>query len=239
MKKLLNKLLIYIMTVVFILSLYNLYKIFNEYKRNKDTYREVVDIVVSDDEISIKNEEYNRLKEINEDYLFWIFVPNTNINYPVVKPDNNEEYLYKNFKGEENKGGSIFIDSRNTVEDDNIILHGHNMKDKSMFGTLSNLLKSEFLNDNKNIYIYLENEVLEYEIFSVYVTHGEDFPYKRNFLDYEDFYNYIDSAMNKSVQSLRYDDDGKKNIITLSTCTNATGDERTIVNAKLKSIKYN
>ncbi|MBC5628771.1 hypothetical protein H8S20_07700, partial [Clostridium sp. NSJ-6] len=68
MKKLLNKLLIYIMTVVFILSLYNLYKIFNEYKRNKDTYREVVDIVVSDDEISIKNEEYNRLKEINEDY---------------------------------------------------------------------------------------------------------------------------------------------------------------------------
>ncbi len=239
MKKLLNKLLIYIMTVVFILSLYNLYKIFNEYKRNKDTYREVVDIVVSDDEISIKNEEYNRLKEINEDYLFWIFVPNTNINYPVVKPDNNEEYLYKNFKGEENKGGSIFIDSRNTLEDDNIILHGHNMKDKSMFGTLSNLLKSEFLNDNKNIYIYLENEVLEYEIFSVYVTHGEDFPYKRNFLDYEDFYNYIDSAMNKSVQSLRYDDDGKKNIITLSTCTNATGDERTIVNAKLKSIKYN
>lgn len=239
MKKLLNKLLIYIMTVVFILSLYNLYKIFNEYKRNKDTYREVVDIVVSDDEISIKNEEYNRLKEINEDYLFWIFVPNTNINYPVVKPDNNEEYLYKNFKGEENKGGSIFIDSRNTLEDDNIILHGHNMKDKSMFGTLSNLLKSEFLNDNKNIYIYLENEVLEYEIFSVYVTYGEDFPYKRNFLDYEDFYNYIDSAMNKSVQSLRYDDDGKKNIITLSTCTNATGDERTIVNAKLKSIKYN
>lgn len=239
MKKLLNKLLIYIMTVVFILSLYNLYKIFNEYKRNKDTYREVVDIVVSDDEISIKNEEYNRLKEINEDYLFWIFVPNTNINYPVVKPDNNEEYLYKNFKGEENKGGSIFIDSRNTLEDDNIILHGHNMKDKSMFGTLPNLLKSEFLNDNKNIYIYLENEVLEYEIFSVYVTHGEDFPYKRNFLDYEDFYNYIDSAMNKSVQSLRYDDDGKKNIITLSTCTNATGDERTIVNAKLKSIKYN
>lgn len=239
MKNLLNKLLIYIMTVVFILSLYNLYKIFNEYKRNKDTYREVVDIVVSDDEISIKNEEYNRLKEINEDYLFWIFVPNTNINYPVVKPDNNEEYLYKNFKGEENKGGSIFIDSRNTLEDDNIILHGHNMKDKSMFGTLSNLLKSEFLNDNKNIYIYLENEVLEYEIFSVYVTHGEDFPYKRNFLDYEDFYNYIDSAMNKSVQSLRYDDDGKKNIITLSTCTNATGDERTIVNAKLKSIKYN
>lgn len=235
MEKLLNKLLIYIMTVVFVLSLYNLYKIFNEYKKNKDTYREVANIVVNEDEIPIENEEYSRLKEINEDYLFWIFIPNTNINYPVVKPENNEEYLYKNFKGEENNGGSIFLDSRNTLEDDNIILHGHNMKDKSMFGTLSNLLKSEFLNEKNKIYLYLENEVLEYEIFSAYVTHGDDSPYKRNFLDNEEFYNYIDSAMSNSVQSLSYDDDGKKNIITLSTCTNATGDERTIVNAKLKS----
>ena len=32
-----------------------------------------------------------------------------------------------------------------------------------------------------------------------------------------------------------YLEDGNKNILTLSTCTNATGDERTIVHAKLIS----
>lgn len=141
------------MLVVFILSLYNLYKIFNEHNNN-NTYKEVSNIVKIKEEFPIGSQEYANLKEINEDYLFWLFVPNTNINYPVVKPESNDEYLYKNFKGEDNKGGSIFVDSRNELDDNNIIIHGHNMKDKSMFGTLSNLLKSEYLNDNKYIYIF-------------------------------------------------------------------------------------
>ena len=122
MKKIINKILIYIMLAIFILSLYNLYKIFNEYKKNKDTYKKISDMVENNNEIPIGNEEYEKLKGINEDYLFWLFIPNTNINYPVVKAENNEKYLYKNFKGEENKGGSLFVDSRIELEDDNIII---------------------------------------------------------------------------------------------------------------------
>lgn len=245
MGKVVNKILTLFFLLIIIVSLYNLYKIFSEYKNNKKAYKDVSNIVMEDDkEINIKNEEYDRLKKINEDYLFWLFIPETNINYPVVKTKDNEEYLYKNFKGEENKGGSIFVDSRNLLvnsndilEEDNLIIHGHNMKDKSMFGTLSNLLKSEYLNENKKIYIYLENQILEYEIFSAYITNGEDFPYKTKFNNNEEFNDYINIVMKKSFNKLEYFEDGKKNIITLSTCTNATGAERTIVNAKLKSIK--
>lgn len=238
MKKLIKKILTGIMLVVFILSLYNLYKIFSEYNNNKTTYKEVSNIVKSNEKFPIGSEEYANLKGINEDYLFWIFIPNTNINYPVVKPESNDEYLYKNFKGEENKGGSIFVDSRVALDDDNIIIHGHNMKDKSMFGTLSNLLKPEYLNDNKYIYIYLENKILQYEIFSTYVTNGEDFPYKSEFKDDEEFNNYIDTSISKSINNLNYFEDGKRNIITLSTCTSTTKDARTIVSAKLKDVKY-
>ena len=183
MMKYLRKILILIFLSIFIFSVYNLYKIFYEYKQNKDVYNDIGEIVVKEDkEIQIKNEEYLALKEINEDYLFWISIPETNINYPVVKSKNNEEYLYKNFKGEENKGGCLFVDSRNvSEEDDNIIIHGHNMKDKSMFGTLSKLLTSEYLNKNNKIYLYLENKILEYEIFSVYVNDSSFDPYKTNF----------------------------------------------------------
>lgn len=238
MKKIFNKILILILWLIFIVSLYSLYKIFSEYNKNKASYSDISNIVMKEnEEIHIENEEYNRLKEINEDYLFWLFIPNTNINYPVVKAENNDEYLYKNFKGDDNRGGSIFVDSRNILGDDNIIIHGHNMKDKSMFGTLSNLLKSEYLSENKTIYIYLENKVLEYEIFSVYITNGEMFPYENKFENDEEFNNYINLVMSKSIHKLDYFEDGKKNIITLSTCTNAIGEERTIVNAKLKDIK--
>lgn len=239
MMKYLRKILILIFLSIFIFSVYNLYKIFYEYKQNKDVYNDIGEIVVKEDkEIQIKNEEYLALKEINEDYLFWISIPETNINYPVVKSKNNEEYLYKNFKGEENKGGCLFVDSRNvSEEDDNIIIHGHNMKDKSMFGTLSKLLTSEYLNKNNKIYLYLENKILEYEIFSVYVNDSSFDPYKTNFNTDEEFNEYINTVRKKSYYNLDYVDDGNRNIITLSTCTNATGDERTIVNAKLVSTK--
>ncbi|MDY6226749.1 class B sortase [Clostridium sp. SGI.024] len=239
MMKYLRKILILIFLSIFIFSVYNLYKIFYEYKQNKDVYNDIGEIVVKEDkEIQIKNEEYLALKEINEDYLFWISIPETNVNYPVVKSKNNEDYLYKNFKGEDNKGGCLFVDSRNvSEEDDNIIIHGHNMKDKSMFGTLSKLLTSEYLNKNNKIYLYLENKILEYEIFSVYVNDGSFDPYKTNFNTDEEFNEYINTVRKKSYYNLDYVDDGNRNIITLSTCTNATGDERTIVNAKLVSTK--
>lgn len=239
MMKYLRKILILIFLSIFIFSVYNLYKIFYEYKQNKDVYNDIGEIVVKEDkEIQIKNEEYLALKEINEDYLFWISIPETNVNYPVVKSKNNEDYLYKNFKGEDNKGGCLFVDSRNvSEEDDNIIIHGHNMKDKSMFGTLSKLLTSEYLNKNNKIYLYLENKILEYEIFSVYVNDGSFDPYKTTFNTDEEFNEYINTVRKKSYYNLDYVDDGNRNIITLSTCTNATGDERTIVNAKLVSTK--
>lgn len=239
MKNFIRKILILIFVGIFIFSAYNLYKIFNQYKENKDSYKEINEIVIKEDEeVEIKNEEYEALKEINEDYLFWLYIPGTNINYPVVKAENNEEYLYKNFKGEENKGGCLFVDSRNvSEEDDNIIIHGHNMKDKSMFGTLSKLLNSEYLNENKKIYIYLENKVLEYEIFSVYVNNGDFDPYQPNFNTDEEFNEYISNVRSKSFYNFDYIEDNKRNILTLSTCTNATGEERTIVNAKLREIK--
>lgn len=237
MKKLVMRILTCTFVLIFIVSLYNLYIVLREYRNNKATYSNISNIVMNDDnKINIQNTQYSRLKSINENYLFWIFIPNTNINYPVVKSEDNEEYLSTNFMGEKNKGGCIFVDSRNSLEDNNIIIYGHNMKDKSMFGTLSDLLKSEYLSKNKNIYIYLENKILEYEIFSVYITNGDTFPYKNKFSNDEEFNDYINLTMSKSFYEFDYKDDDKKNIITLSTCTNATGDERTIVNAKLKSI---
>ncbi|MDU5108053.1 class B sortase, partial [Clostridium sp.] len=234
-------------------SIYNLYIIFNEYKKNKDSYKDISQIVLKEDKeiskedsskdsnnghITLGSKEYADLKARNEDFLLWIYIPGTNINYPVVKAKNNEEYLYKNFNGEANNGGCIFMDSRNqSLEDDNLIIHGHNMKDKSMFGTLPNLLKADYLNENKKIYIYLENKILEYEIFSVYTNNQEINPYKTNFNTDEEFNEYINNVRRKSFYNLDYVDNGTREILTLSTCTNATGEERTIVNAKLISIK--
>ena len=61
------------MLVVFILSLYNLYKIFNEYNNN-NTYKEVSNIVKIKEEFPIGSQEYANLKEINEENFIPVIV---------------------------------------------------------------------------------------------------------------------------------------------------------------------
>ena len=60
-----------------------------------------------------KAEDYNKLLSINPEFKGWISINDTEINYPLVKTDNNEFYLTHNFKKEENDGGAIFISSNN------------------------------------------------------------------------------------------------------------------------------
>ena len=77
MKNFIKKILVLIFVGIFIFSSYNLYKIFNEYKKNKDSYKEINEIVIKEDtkgvseensnNIGIGSKEYAELKAINED----------------------------------------------------------------------------------------------------------------------------------------------------------------------------
>ena len=178
-----RKALICICMAIFLISAYQLYKIFTEYNKNSSVYEEIKDVVPTiKTENYITKEEFENLKSQNDDFNFWIRVPETEIDYPVVQGVDNDEYLYKNFKGEGNKGGSIFLDVSNNIEEDkNIVVYGHNMKDGSMFGTLRRLKNHEYFDKNNKIYIYLEDKTLEYEIFSVYSEDATIESYKTKF----------------------------------------------------------
>ena len=73
------------------------------------------------------------LRKENPDCAAWIYIEDTNINYPVMQ---TEEYLYKNFYGSNSKSGTPFVDSRCTLESDNIIIYAHNMLNGTMFADL-------------------------------------------------------------------------------------------------------
>lgn len=73
--------------------------------------------------------------EKNEDYVAYLYIPDTEIEYPVVQR-NNSYYLNHNFYGEKNAHGTIFLDENCSTEDPVLLLHGHHMKDGTMFGSL-------------------------------------------------------------------------------------------------------
>lgn len=86
---------------------------------------------------------WSKLTQVNEDIIGWIEIPNTNINYPILK-DENLYYLTHNFEGKSNKNGSIFIRNDNIDHDQEITLYGHNMKNGTMFSQLSNYMNKDF-----------------------------------------------------------------------------------------------
>ena len=186
---------------------------------------------------NISEINFSKLKENNNDVVLWIMVDGTNINYPVVKTDNNDYYLYHDINNNKTNNGWPFIDYRNdsNMIDDNTIFYGHNLLNKTSFGSISNLFTTEWFNtSNRRILILTETMIYTYEIFSVYYSDPVSYYLQTNFSSNEkrvEFYNDLASKSSVSFSnSFVYSD----KIITLSTCTD-DNNGRQVVHAKLIS----
>lgn len=173
-------------------------------------------------------------QKINDEVKGWINIPNTNVNYPFVQHKDNSYYLTHSFDRSKNKAGWIFMDYRNKNDelDKNTIIYGHNRLDGSMFGSLSNLTKKEYLNDKQEhlIYISTDNYNYVFEIFSIYRTESTDDYLKTAFNDNE-FLEWIKIMKNRSIYDFKVNINKNDKIITLSTCYKHT--KKLVIQAKL------
>lgn len=189
----------------------------------------------------------SELKNINKDAQGWIYLENSNINYPFVHSTGNE-YLKKNFYGKKSDAGTIYCyDNQNIASvdnlDKNVVLYGHNMNNGTMFYYIDYLrrntstLKSGY---NKYIYIYTENHIYKYEIFSVYkIEKNENFN-QVYFKDDADFVSFCNDLYDRSVYKGIKPEFSDKSIITLATCTSGSSKtHRTALHAVLVEVKEN
>ena len=178
---------------------------------------------------------HDKLLKINEDYVGWLDILGTSVSYPIVKGEDNKFYLKHNFFRERDFVGSIFMDYQNSKVglDKNTIIYGHNMKDKSMFGSLKSYLDEEFYKKHKYLTFTLpNNQTYKGFIFSVYSTNKVEW-LKTDFRESVDFASYLGSIKNQSVLQTQTEVGEEDFILTLSTCTDRGDDERIIVHAKL------
>lgn len=180
----------------------------------------------------LRDERFDELKGMNEDYVGWITIEDSKINYPVVKGRDNNYYLTHNFYKEHDFVGAIFMDYRNsgTELDQQTVIYGHYMKDNSMFGQLKKYLDSEFYKKRKTIQTDFQGSTYEWEIFSIYVSDDSD-PLEVESVD--SYLDYITSLKERSLYSTETNVGEEDRILTLSTCTNEVETERMIVHAKL------
>jgi len=121
---------------------------------------------------------------INPDFVGWLAIGGTELSYPVVQGQDNELYLSTTFHGERNPAGAVFMDYRMRQSFDTpvVMLHGHNMRDGSMFASLPKYLDPVFLDDHLDIVIVTaEGETLVYEVFHARRTNAWDSIYTLDF----------------------------------------------------------
>jgi len=166
----------------------------------------------------------NEMRAINPDYVCWIRIGGTNIDYPVVRGSDNEKYLDISFQGEESIAGAIFMDYRNTGERlPHIIIYGHNTRLGGMFTDLKMFLDKTFLEENNKITLIVNGNEIEFEIFSARRSDINDPAYDLNVATTRYFGRFAD-RIGAPIRASQ--------ILTLSTCVSEGNDDaRMIVQA--------
>ena len=181
--------------------------------------------------------DFSELKELNSDTVGWIKVEGTIINYPFVQSNDNNYYLRRSYDRTYNTGGWIFLDYRNNINNlsRNTVIYGHDRKDDSMFGSLSNIYTKKWQQDKNNhiIKISTPNENTMWQIFSIYHLPATNDYIKTSFKNDNDFQNFIDMISNRTMFNFDTKATVDDKILTLSTCYGSAGKERTVVHAKL------
>lgn len=179
---------------------------------------------------------FNELLNKNSDTVGWIEVKGTNINYPVVQTNNNEYYLNHAFDKTKNDAGWVFMDYRNDAKnfDQNTIIYAHSRYNKTMFGSLKNILSSSWYNNKNNHIIRMSTptENTMWQVFSVYTIQAESYYITPNFSDTNSYQTFLNTLKSRSEVQFSANLNTNDKILTLSTCQDNFG-HRVVMHAKL------
>ena len=180
---------------------------------------------------------FTELQGINSDIIGWISIDALNISYPIAQAADNDYYLHRTFRREDNFAGCIFLNCDNSryFTDQNSIIYGHNMKNGSMFGILSRFQDQSVYDSNPYFWIFTPQLIYQYRIFACSTVSRAGDPYRTRFMT-DEFQNFIDNSMAGSyINSHGVKPTTADRLVTLSTCT---GDDSTrfIVQGMLEQI---
>lgn len=254
MKKTVCTILILIFTGIFALGAFQIYRQLREYDEGTSSYTDIEQYVSLPDPEDNQNEEQNEtqsgeepetnwpvvdftaLAEINPDIVAWIYIEDTEINYPVVQGSDNQYYLKHLFSGEWNSLGCIFLDTRNAADfsDRNSILYGHHMKNGTMFSGLTEYKKQEFYDTHPTILIMTPEQNFRIEIFAGYVANVNDNAWKVDFDADTVFEDWQKSVKERSCLDSEIIPAATDHIVTLSTCSYEFDNARFVLHGIVK-----
>ena len=233
--------------VILVFDPFSFFKKDNEVVENNNNK---VTEVVDEKEKALVKELWDTYSVKSNDYVGTITFESGIIDLPFVQGRDNETYYrtdWETMKYDEE--GSIFLDSSNTLDDQNLILIGHYVYpiyDESrthMFTPLAKLIDKDNYEANKYVKLYFKDEVRRYEIAYVYYCEliedeyeGEKFSYTNDGFEFyypnytdEQFDKYIDTVKKSAFYDTGVSVDYNDKLLTLQTCVENHDELREIV----------
>ena len=169
--------------------------------------------------------DFEALQKKNADVYAWIYIPDTNVNYPVCQnAQDNAYYLTHGASGEASDVGAIFSEAQfnhKDFQDPVTVLYGHNGYGSTMFSDLHEYARSEFLDAHDKVYVYVPGRVYTYQVFSTFMAGDRHIMDVFNFQSSEGVAAFVDylkepGAIDAQVKDVDVKSDDK--ILVLQTC---------------------
>lgn len=247
-----------VFTALFLLSGWMIYRQYRDGKENQAAFDDVAALVKEDVPPTVTTvpmtgpptvtptapplmtafEKYHAVYMQNTDFVGWITIDGTNIDYPVMQTvDNPNYYLKHSFEKEYSDYGVPYVQGNcDLATADNVVIYGHHMKDGSMFADLCKYTDEDFYRAHPIIRFDTLTGYGEYEIIAVFKTTATDsgFPYQRfvNAQDSAAFDAYIAECKALSLYEIEATADYGDRLITLSTCEYSRTNGRMVIVAK-------
>lgn len=187
--------------------------------------------------------DFRALKEENPEIFAWIYIPDTSIDAPVAQSGESDEYYAShNITKENDENGALYIEAANLTSmcDFNTVIHGNTAEDgeSGLFAELYQFSDPDYFDSHEQMYLYLEDNVLTYEIFAAYERENNslirtyDFTYLSGCDQFlKDMYGI--RSMNMMIRSGWEDVTPYHFLVTLTTSRGKDSDSQFVVLAAL------
>ena len=230
-----------------------------EYQKIAESYSTYPPIYTTQPEEQNGGERYyellpgaQMLLDINDEVVGYLTIPTVDgepiVSLPVVQAEDNKKYLNLSFKGEESRAGALFMDRRNFFDyvldhklahknSDNIVIHGHNMADESMFGTFKYYQRNpDYYGLHPIVQLNSNYDTYTYKIFAFFLIDAEDDSDTSfecwDYIDFEDeeeFYEFVNEAKKRTIRTNDVDVKYGDELLTLSTCNTLLDDRGRLI----------
>lgn len=207
-------------------------------EETQESYEKLKEQVAVDaDDPMFRKIDFAAAQATNPDVYAWIWIPGTNIDYPILQSETEDDAYYLNHTIEKKEGlpGTIYTEKYNGKEFSSpvTVVYGHNMKNGSMFADLHKFEDKAFFDANPYVYIYTPERTLKYHIFAATPFDDRYLLGSYNFSSQVDFEKYLDELRSSINANVNMDVNvlQQTGILTLSTCIADSPNERFLVNA--------